>query len=409
MNGLQERLWNNKVIGGILLVSGTAIGAGMLALPVSTGLAGFMPAMVLFLISWGLMLYTALLMLEVNLWMGEGDNLITMAKYTLGRWGEVISWITYLFLLYALTTAYIAGTGFVVSNIVHTMTGYTINNGVGALPFLLLCSLFVYSGIRAVDHINRILMMGLIVSYFVIAFGVAPHVELAPLKHTQWPAILLSVSIVFTSFGFHIIIPSLSSYLKHDVPKLKKTIIIGGSIPLITYVIWEVLVLGIIPVSGEVSLAQGHSEGIDGAQLLGAYLQKSWLGILVQAFSFFAIITSFLGVSLSLLDFLSDGLHINKTSAGRTILYALTFGPPLAFTLIDPRAFFSALEYAGAFGVIILLGLLPALMVWSGRYYHRFPSDKYRAPGGKIALTVVMVASLAVIAIEILIKLHVIK
>ncbi len=32
---------SSKVTGGILLVAGTGIGAGMLALPVSTGLAGF--------------------------------------------------------------------------------------------------------------------------------------------------------------------------------------------------------------------------------------------------------------------------------------------------------------------------------------------------------------------------------
>ena len=38
-----------RLLGGILLVAGTAIGAGMLALPVSTGLAGFYPSLFLFL------------------------------------------------------------------------------------------------------------------------------------------------------------------------------------------------------------------------------------------------------------------------------------------------------------------------------------------------------------------------
>lgn len=396
-------MWDNKVIGGILLVSGTAIGAGMLALPVSTGLAGFLPAMLLFIASWILMTYTAFLMLEVNLWMGAGSNLISMAKRTLGRWGEVVSWITYLFLLYALTTAYVAGCGAVVAAMVHAMTGWTISNSMGAIPLLLLCSIFVYRGIVSVDQVNRILMLGLAICYGIIVVGVAPNVQLHPLEHVAWPALWVSVSLVVTSFGFHIIIPSLLSYMNYDIPKLKTTLLIGGTLPLITYVIWELLVLGVIPVEGEISLAQGFVDGVDGAQLLGKVLNKSWLSILVQAFSFFAIVTSFLGVSLSLTDFLSDGLKIKRNRTGKTLLYLLTFIPPILFTLTDPRAFFSALEYAGAFGVIILLGLLPALMVWSGRYYHRFESQ-YTAPGGKLALIAVIVISLAVIALEIVIK-----
>ena len=73
---------------------------------------------------------------------------------------------------------------------------------------------------------------------------------------------------------------------------------------------------------------------------------------------------------------------------------------PLIFTLTDPRAFLNALEYAGAFGVVVLLGLMPALMVWSGRYRKHF-SSTFKAPGGKIALAGVMFVSFLVIAIEI--------
>lgn len=102
---------HSQLIGGILLVSGTTIGAGMLALPVSTGLAGFIPSIILLFVFWLYMTYTAFLMLEVNLWMGPHTNLISMAKNTLGTIGEGVSWLTYLFLLYSLTTAYVAGAG----------------------------------------------------------------------------------------------------------------------------------------------------------------------------------------------------------------------------------------------------------------------------------------------------------
>lgn len=38
----------HRLIGGILLVAGTTIGAGMLALPIVTGFAGFWPSIALF-------------------------------------------------------------------------------------------------------------------------------------------------------------------------------------------------------------------------------------------------------------------------------------------------------------------------------------------------------------------------
>ncbi|HPE84919.1 MAG TPA: aromatic amino acid transport family protein, partial [Chlamydiales bacterium] len=57
----------NHYLGGIFLVSGTAIGAGMLALPVMTSVMGFIPSMVLFLVCWICMLITAFFFLDVNL------------------------------------------------------------------------------------------------------------------------------------------------------------------------------------------------------------------------------------------------------------------------------------------------------------------------------------------------------
>lgn len=388
-----------KVIGGILLVSGTTIGAAMLALPVSTGLAGFFPSVALLLVCWIVMTYTAFLLLEVNLWLGENKNLISMAKATLGKWGEIISWVTYLFLLYALTTAYIAGSGPIVIDAVHALTGHVIPTYVGSIPLLILFGFFVYRGTAYVDHINRILMLGLVIAYVALVILISPHIETSLLQHVHWPALLIAVSVVSTSFGFHIIIPSLTTYLHHDLKKLKTTILIGSIIPVVVYIIWEILALGVVPLNGEHSILNGYNQGTNGAQLLSSILNSTSIAIFAQCFAFFAIVTSFLGVSLSLSDFLADGLKIKKNRSGRLILCLLTFVPPMLFALTDPRAFLSALEYAGAFGVIILLGLLPALMVWRGRYHLHFTST-YKTPGGKVALIGVIAFSLVVVGLE---------
>ena len=71
------------------------------------------------------------------------------------------------------------------------------------------------------------------------------------------------------------------------------------------------------------------------------------------------------------------------------MLYLLTFVPPLIITLIDPRAFLNALEYAGSIRCCDIMGLLPVLMVWRGRYVqHR--TGPYRAPGGQWALGIAL-------------------
>lgn len=382
------------------MVSGTTIGAGMLALPVVTSFAGFWPSIALFIVYCLYMTFTALLMLEANLWMEEHTNLITMARRTLGRGGKIFSWIIYLFLLYSLTTAYLAGGGPIFLEALESVTGWHAPAWATPFPLLVIFGFFVYRGARSVDYVNRLLMLGLALSYVLMVVFLTPHVDAALLRHTDWSVLWIAVSIVSTSFGFHIIIPTLTDYLQRDVRLLKWVLIIGGIIPLIVYASWELLALGIIPLHGEFGLAEGYQKGLDGATLLSMYLGSKNLSLLARLFSLFAIVTSFLGVSLSLSDFLSDGLKIQKTAKEHWIIYLLTFAPPLLITLYDPRAFLNALEYAGAFGVVTLLGLFPVLMVWRGRYVqHR--EGPYRAPGGQWALGLAFGTSLLVIGLEI--------
>ncbi|MCE5319308.1 MAG: tyrosine transporter [Parachlamydia sp.] len=392
-----------KVLGGVLLVSGTTIGAGMLALPVATGLGGFYPSLALLFTYWLFLTFTAFLMLEVALWLPPHANLITMARQTLGRWGEFLSWFVYLYLLYALLTAYLAGGGAILLDLIDTVSQYILPLWAGPLLVMGIFSLFVYKGHGPVDRINRILMGCLVIAYLIIVGVLAPHVEGALIKRSNWSAILLGSSVVATSFGFHIIIPSLVVYLDRNVASLRWAILIGSLIPLLVYIVWELIALGILPLGGKDGLISGYETGANGATLLADYLNRPSVSWIARFFSLFAIVTSFLGVSLSLNDFLADGFKIKKTRPGRILLYAMTFFPPLVIALSDPRAFLSALEYAGAFGVVLLLGLLPALMVWRGRYHLAFPST-FRVPGGKIGLLLAMVFSVTAIGIEVFLK-----
>ncbi len=386
-----------RVLGGILLVAGTTIGAGMLALPVATGVAGFFPSLALLLVCWAFMTFAALLFLEVSLACGTGTNLITMARKTLGPIGEGVAWLSYLMLLYALTAAYIAGCGPLLLQGFCSLLGVALPEWVAPLPFVVIFGSFVYLGTKPVDWINRLLMLGLVLCYVVLVVVIGPHVRADLLLQGKLAGVATAFPVVFTTFGFAIIVPSLVTYLKGNVKQLRMVVIVGSLIPLIVFVLWELLIMGVIPLEGLRAMLDQGQPTRDLALTLDALLHKGWIGLLAAFFSFFAIVTSFLGVSLSLSDFLADGLRIKRTQVGRLLTSLLTFIPPLIFVWLYPRGFILALEYAGVF-VAILLGILPAAMAWASRKRHAAVS--YRLVGGRMSLIAVMVFFAAVIVFE---------
>ncbi|MGS0729952.1 aromatic amino acid transport family protein, partial [Shewanella sp. 0m-11] len=75
---------NSKILGSVAIVAGTAIGGGMLALPLATASLGTLPALLLLIAIWGVSIYTSLLMLEINLRTGVGLNMHSITGKTLG-------------------------------------------------------------------------------------------------------------------------------------------------------------------------------------------------------------------------------------------------------------------------------------------------------------------------------------
>src|SRR5205085_1805812 len=100
----------------------------------------------------------------------------------------------------------------------------------------------------------------------------------------------LVIPAVIVSFGFHNLVPSLTTYLNGNVSALKKAILIGSSIPLVVYLVWEGLILGLVPSSNfQAALDQGEIA----TQTLNAAVGSSLIIDVAEAFAFFAIVTSF--------------------------------------------------------------------------------------------------------------------
>jgi tyrosine-specific transport protein len=103
-------------------------------------------------------------------------------------------------------------------------------------------------------------------------------------------------------------------------------------------------------------------------------------------------------VSLGLFDFLSDGLKIEKKGKGHLMIALLAFLPSLLIVLFYPSIFVKALSYAGIFAIVLLI-LLPAFMIWSGRYYKNLNVGRYQVAGGKIAIALLIVVAFLMAAV----------
>ncbi len=397
------KIYRNKTFGSALLVGGTSIGAGMLALPLATGVGGFFSASFLLCTAFAFMLLSVFFLLEATLMSDKVNaNLITICKERLGSVGEFVAWVSFLMLLYAVAAAYLSGGGSLIADVLGAGLKTNISPNVGIFIFLAVFGFIVVFETKAVDAINRICMVGLGATFLFLLIFVTPHVDLSHYREGKPQYLWVAVPVVVLSFTSHIIVPSLRSYLSGDVEKLKKALLFGSLIPLVFYLVWEFLIVGLLPLTGEYGLESIGGEAYPVAKLtdaLNAILGVPWIAVLVGLFSFFALVTSFFGVALSLYDFLADGFKIKKTIKGRATLLVLMFTPPLLFALFYPSGFVMALGYAGVF-VAILYGILPALMVWRGRYKEH-KEERFRVFGGRITLTLMLVGSLAIIFFQI--------
>ncbi|XP_061944351.1 uncharacterized protein LOC133668477 isoform X3 [Populus nigra] len=304
----------------ILLVAGTTIGAGILAIPAVTQESGFLASSVACIFCWIFMVTTGLLIAEVNVntmcELGSGGvSLVSMAKRTLGVAGVQFSCWSYIFIHYALLIAYVARSSDILTN---------------------------FLGIPLWES----------ATLFSLVFGGICY------------------------FG-------------------RTAIVLGTAIPLGLFLVWDGVILGSISTP---EMADKIADPLQ--QLLST---NGVVGPIIQAFSFLAIGTSYIGFVLGLSDFLADLLKL-PAGENKPLPYILTLIPPLVLALLDPEIFFKALDFAGTYGVLVLFGIIPAAMAWSDRYSSSSTTIKLPqlVPGGKVTLSLVMGAAGCIILSEIL-------
>lgn len=391
-----------STLSAVFLVAGTCIGGGMLALPIATGISGFFPSLAVMIICWLTMTATALLLMEVSLWMPEGAHVISMTSEILGPWGKRIAWILYLFICYASLVAYSAGGGAQMASACEFYCQLPITKDWGALLFTLLFTAVIFVGNWFVGRVNTLLFGAMIFAYFALVGTGFSEVKPDLLLHTNWSTSLIAVPLLLTAFSFQTMVPSLTPYLKRNVKSLRLAIIGGTFVAMLIYLVWQWIILGIVPVEGENGLAQALSQAnLPATEFLRQHVTGKWVSIIAEFFAYFAIATSFLGISMGLFDFLADGLKIKRDFMGKAIIALIIVIPTLVIATRFERVFMTAMDASGGIGDSILNGIIPVLMVWKGRYILGYKSE-FRFPGGKPVLGFICLFFIISLSIEIL-------
>ena len=375
----------NKQTGSILLVAGTCIGSGMIALPMVLAKLGLIPSLFLMLLTWLLMYYTSLINLELNLQAGKGMSLGSLGAHFSGPIAGFVGNVALKLLSYALLAVFLYGA----ASIIGKMT----LNRASLFEIESICALFsvliLLLPLKIIDYINRLLFIALLGIVILLIMGSLSSITWSNLplysnNYIDLKVLMSVIPVVFTSFGFQVIFHTLTDYCNKEPMVLKKAFFWGSAIPAIVYITWTCSILGTIYNHNPEFYSQmldGKAEVGDLVYHLSAITERQSLQLLIWCVSLLAIGTSVIGVGRGLYDTLS--LYLKSKISNKKMLSfgasLLTILPAYLVATLVPHAFIQVLGFAGMILAIIAI-ILPIFLfkcIKSKKLYYGELSNNY--------------------------------
>jgi tyrosine-specific transport protein len=267
-----------------------------------------------------------------------------MSKY-LGKPGKYFMMVSMIIGIYGALTAYILGEGEIFKIIIGG------NPFLYSFAFFLIASAILYHGIKATGRAELAVTALMIITIFIIGAFAYDKINFAYLTGTHIKNFFMPYGVILFAFVGTAAIPEIRAQLSKDRQKLKKAIIIGSIIPILLYLIFAIVVVGVVGLANFESL--GPNERI--ATIALSIFSEPHLALFANIFAAFAMLTSFLGLGLALKEMYMYDCGINRTTA-----FFLTVSPPLAIALLGLTSFITVIAFAGAVaggidGILIML------------------------------------------------------
>jgi len=345
----------------VCLIVGNMIGAGILALPINTGLSGFIPSLVGMLVLGGAMFFSAVVLSgEAIAEKVESFNYPSLYSKYIGSAGKWIAILANMLILYGLLVAYITGTAKIIGDIFHVPDSQ---------HWLIMLGFFAVASMLTVLRSGLMLacMAGLVafkVAAFFFMTGIAePHIDVSHYSYVDWAYLPATAAILVTSFHFHNIIPNVCREMNWSFSAVWKTILLGMVIGYIMNAVWIQVSIGVLPMgASENGLFWAFQKNLPATVPMSHVVSSRLFVLCGVGFSMVALTTAYMTNGLGLRSFMRDLLvnhfHVNV----KGLALALAFLPPLLVSLIYPDIFLKAIDLVGGVGIVVLFGILPAII-----------------------------------------------
>ncbi|MBU0960424.1 MAG: hypothetical protein KKH60_02770, partial [Proteobacteria bacterium] len=292
------------VCSAALFVSGASLGAGLLALPIQTGLAGLIPALSGLIFIWGLMFISGLILAETFVCNGQSSTgLFSLYEQGLGRWSRWLVTPGFLLVFYGILVAYLSAGATVLASLLHLPQD--------ELPllllFFLLSSATVLVGLRFVHRANGVFMLLLIGSFAAMLVLVGTKMESKNLVYQDWKFLPSALPIIVCSFAYQNVIPSICTSLNNDRGRIQQALLFGTLLSLLVNGLWIIVVIGVLPLAdGTGSLLTAFQQNQPATVPLARNLHSEDIRFCGLLFSMAALYTSYVAVGEGLRNFLAD-------------------------------------------------------------------------------------------------------
>ena len=379
------------VLEGAVIIAGTSIGAGILAIPVASYPLG-LPLSSILLLGLGILnLLSALLLVEAMLRTKKVEHLPGLAKDYLGDWGALLMSASIAFSVYGALTAYMIAGGL---SLCELSTG-AIPRWVGSLAYAACAALVVWGGMWWLKNAEKalfslMLLLAAAVILIALPFASAKGTGIA------FSAIPLAFGVMFFAYYAHQVIPSVGNAMRGDGRKFAKAVAIGMSFPILAYLVWNVVLVSAIPVA-DLDLARlaGEPVTVPLGRMVGIVAMVAG-----GLFALLSTFTSFAGCAYSMVDAMQDAIHQwRHAKSSRTFIIVLVVLPSLLLALLSPHGFLRALDIVGFYGTGMLIGVFTPL-IYLGALKNGKRKPGFAVPFGKAAAMLILAVFSAALAFK---------
>jgi len=314
----------------ITVLIGMIIGAGVFGIPYVVAQAGFTVGLFYLILLGGAVMLMHLFYGEIILRTNQEHQLIGYAAKYLGGWAKKIATLTVLFEYYGSLLAYIIiGGNFLMILLGRFLGGHEI---IWAAVFFVVGAGLIFCGLKTVVK-NELLLTGLLLlSLAAVLLSGLPQISFENLKTVNFNKFFLPYGVILFSLAGSAAIPGVRRVMVGQEKKIKKVIIWGTLIPIIFYLFFALVVVGITG-SGTTE------EAIDG---LIPYL-GDWVVSVGAIFGILAVLTSFLVLGLGLEGIFHNDYRIKKRAA-----FSLALFVPFLVYLLGFKSFIFIIGSIGA-------------------------------------------------------------